>query len=225
MDHEELVQGTQEWLNARAGSLGASRVAEVIAKTKTGWGASRANVMADLIVERLTGAPVADKFVNAAMVWGTEVEPQARAAYEFYKDVSVQQVGIVRHPSIAGTHASPDGLVGDDGLIEIKSPQTANHIETLVGRSIPAKYITQMMWQMACTGRRFCDFVSFDPRMPEPMQFYCQRVERDDAVIEELEKEVITFLNEIRAKITTLRKIYDPDMQPLDEAAELLMAG
>jgi predicted phage-related endonuclease len=136
---EELIQGSQEWLNARAGSLGASRVADVIAKTKSGWGASRANLMAELIVERLTGAPVTDKFVNAAMIWGTEVEPQARAAYEFYKDVSVKQVGLVRHPTIGGTHASPDGLVGDDGLIEIKAPQTSNHIETLIGESCPSK--------------------------------------------------------------------------------------
>jgi len=222
---EELIQGTQEWLNARAGSLGASRVADAIAKTKSGWGASRANLMAELIVERLTGAPVADRFVNDAMRWGTEVEPQARAAYEFYKDVSVKQVGIVRHPSIAGTHASPDGLVGDDGLIEIKAPQTSNHIETLISKAVPAKYVTQIQWQLCCTGRQWCDFVSFDPRMPEAMQFFCVRVHRVPEIIEELEQEVVAFLNEVRAKISTLRKIYDPDMQTVDGAAELLMAG
>jgi predicted phage-related endonuclease len=139
--------------------------------------------------------------------------------------VSVRQVGLVRHPTIGGTHASPDGLVGDDGLIEIKAPQTSNHIETLIGKAVPAKYVTQIQWQLACTGREWCDFVSFDPRMPEAMQFFCVRVHRVPEIIEELEKEVITFLNEIRAKITTLRKIYDPDMAPVEGIAALQMAG
>lgn len=218
-----MIQGTQEWLDARAGSLGASRVHDVMAKTKTGWGASRANVMAELIVEQLTGAPITDKFTSAAMAWGTETEPQARTAYEFYKDVTVDQIGIVRHPSIGGTHASPDGLVGDHGLIEIKAPQTATHIETLLGRTVPGKYVTQMQWQMSCTGRKWCDFVSFDPRLPESMQFFCQRVQRDDAMIAELEREVVVFINEVRGKVAELRRLYEP--AETDPAAELMMAG
>lgn len=219
----ELIQGSDEWLAARAGSLGASRVADVIARTKSGYGASRANVMAELIVERLTGAPIGDRFTNAAMVWGTEMETEARKAYEFYHAVSVVEVGIIRHPSIQGTHASPDGLVGEDGLIEIKAPQTATHIETLIGKTVPAKYITQMQWQLCCTGRNWCDFVSYDPRLPESMRFFCTRVFRDDDLIADLEKEVIAFLNEIRAKIQQLQNLYDP--QPDDGAASLLMAG
>jgi predicted phage-related endonuclease len=129
------------------------------------------------------------------------------------------------HPTIGDCGCSPDGLVGDDGLIEIKAPLTSTHIETLVGKAVPAKYVTQIQWQLACTGRQWCDFVSFDPRMPEAMQFFCVRVHRVPEIIEELEKEVITFLNEVRAKIVTLRKIYDPDMQPVEGIAALQMAG
>jgi putative phage-type endonuclease len=172
----------------------------------------------------LTGVST-EGFTNEAMRWGTETEPQARSAYEFYRDIDVTQVAFVNHPSIADTGASPDGLVGDDGLVEIKCPNTATHIETLVGKAVPQKYVTQIQWQLACTGRQWCDFVSFDPRMPESMQFFCVRVHRVPEIIEELEKEVIAFLNEIRAKISTLRKIYDPDMQPVEGAAAILMAG
>jgi putative phage-type endonuclease len=161
----ELIQGSEEWKLARCGSLGASRLADAVARTKTGYGASRANLMAELLVERLTGIPT-DGFVSPAMQWGTDKEPDARAAYEFRSDVEVAQVGIVPHPTIAGTHASPDGLVDTYGLIEIKCPNTASHVETLLGDEIAGKYVTQMQWQMACTGRDWCDFVSFDPRLP-----------------------------------------------------------
>lgn len=223
MNSLDLVQGSEEWLNARAGSLGASRVAEVIAKTKSGYAASRDNVMADLVIEQLTGAPIPNKFTNAAMAWGTEMEPEARKAYEFHRAAEVVEVGIVRHPTIGGTHASPDGMVGEDGLIEIKCPTSATHIETLTGGNIPGKYMTQMQWQLNCTGRKWCDFVSYDPRMPESMRFFCQRVHRDDDMIAELEKEVVIFLNEVRGKVMELRRRYEPEDR--DPAAELLMAG
>ncbi|MEK1908212.1 MAG: lambda exonuclease family protein [Pseudomonas sp.] len=221
---DDIVQGSEEWKQLRLGKVTASRVADVIAKTQKGYSASRANYAAQLICERLTGVP-AEGFTNDAMRWGTDTEPQARSAYEFYKDVDVRQVSFVPHPSIADAGCSPDGLVGDDGLVEIKCPNTATHIETLVGKAVPQKYITQIQFQLACTGREWCDFVSFDPRMPEAMQFFCVRVHRVPEIIEGLEQEVITFLNEVRAKIATLRNIYDPDTQPVDGAAALLMAG
>lgn len=204
----ELVQGSQEWKLARCGSLGASRMADAIARTKTGYGASRANLMAELLVERLTGLPT-EGFVSSAMQWGTEKEPEARAAYEFRSDFDVAQVGIIPHPTIAGTHASPDGLVGDDGLIEIKCPNTASHVETLLGDNITGKYITQMQWQMACTGRKWCDFVSFDPRMPGSMSLFVKRVHRDDAMISTLEAEVRKFLEELDSQVTELRQRYE----------------
>jgi putative phage-type endonuclease len=205
---EEIIQGSPEWFAQRLGKVTASRVADVIAKTKTGWGASRANYAAQLIAERLTGE-VAESYTNAAMQWGTDKEPDARAAYEFRTDRDVAAVGFVAHPTILASGASPDGLVASDGLVEIKCPSTATHIETLLGRSVPAKYITQMMWQMACSGRKWCDFVSFDPRMPESMCLFIARIARDDAVIAELEKAVAVFLAEIDLKVVELTELYE----------------
>ncbi len=205
---EDLIQGSPEWKAARAGKVTASRVADVVARTKTGWGASRANYMAELIAERLTGV-AAEGYTNAAMQWGTDHEPDARAAYEFRRDVEVAQVGFVPHPTIAGAGASPDGLVGDLGLVEIKCPNTATHIDTLIGQAIPAKYVTQMQWQMACTGRAWCDFVSFDPRLPESMAVFVDRVHRDDELIASLEKDVRDFLAELDEKVARLRSLYE----------------
>ena len=201
-------QGTDGWLRARAGKATASRIADIIAKTKTGYGASRTNYAAQLIAERLTGEPY-EGFTNAAMAWGTATEPQARAAYAWKHDTDVAEVGFIEHPNITMSGASPDGLVGDDGLIEIKCPNTSTHIETLLSVKVPAKYITQMMWQMACTGRMWCDFVSYDPRLPENMQMFVQRVPRDGALISEMETEVAKFLAEIDQTVADLRNLYD----------------
>lgn len=206
---DEIVQGSAEWLAARAGKVTASRVADVIAKTKTGPGASRANYMAELIAERLTGEP-AEKFVNAAMAWGTEKEPEARALYEFLTDAEVTQVGFVPHPTISDSGASPDGLVGTEGMVEIKCPNTATHIETLLGQVVPAKYITQMQWQMACTGRQWCDFASYDPRMPDSMRLFVKRIERDEQFIEATSQEIVAFLEELSEKEQALRLRYEP---------------
>lgn len=206
---DEIIQGSDEWKQLRLGKVTASRVADVIAKTKSGWGASRFNYAAELIAERLTGVN-AEGFTNAAMQWGTDQEPSARMAYEFMQDVTVEQIAFVAHPSISDAGASPDGLVGESGLVEIKCPNTATHIDTLIKQEIPAKYITQMMWQMACTGRKWCDFVSYDPRLPESMQLFVKRIERDDKLIAELESEVIVFLDtEVSNKVAALRQLYE----------------
>lgn len=203
----DIIQGSPEWFAARIGKVTASRVADVVAKTKTGWGASRANYMAELIAERLTGES-APGFTNAAMQWGTEKEPDARAAYEFRTDADVIAVGFVDHPVIYMAGASPDGLIGDDGLVEIKCPNTSTHIDTLLGQSVPSKYITQMQWQMACTGRAWCDFVSYDPRMPEAMRLFVHRVSRDKELIASLEADVLTFLAEVEKKAVELTARY-----------------
>lgn len=207
MTMTDMEQGSADWFAIRCGKVTASRVADVIAKTKTGPSASRLNYAAQLIAERLTGT-VAESYSNAAMAWGTEQEPEARLAYEFRTDAEVEQVAFVAHPLIAMSGASPDGLIGLDGMLEIKCPNTATHIETLRGQSIPGKYQTQMLWQMACTGRQWCDFVSFDPRMPEEMRLFVQRLERDDARISELEDEVMAFLSEIDATVVELTRLY-----------------
>ena len=186
------------------GSLGASRLHEVIAKTKTGYGAGRANVMADLIVERLTGS-APERYVSAAMEHGIQTEAEAREAYEFVTGNAVVQTDPVPHPFIAGSHASPDGLIGDKGILEIKCPNSATHIETIVALSIPTKYITQMTWQMACTGREFADFVSYDPRMPADMRFFCQRLAMDHKIALHFEGEVKAFLAELDEKLDKLR--------------------
>lgn len=203
----EIIQRSPEWFAARSGKVTASRVADVIAKTKTGWGASRANYAAQLVAERLTGT-VEEGYTNAAMQWGTDQEPEARIAYEFRHEVTVFEVGFVPHPSIAMAGASPDGLVGEFGLVEIKCPNTATHIETLRSGSVPGKYLTQMQWQMACTQRDWCDFVSFDPRMPEAMRLFVRRVPRDEDLIAELEREVVAFLAEIDATVAELTRLY-----------------
>lgn len=203
-----VEQGTPEWLALRAGKVTASRVADVIAKTKTGYGASRANYMAELIAERLTGE-TAEKFTNAAMQWGTDKEPEARDLYAFMTDAEVEQVGFVEHPSLNDCGASPDGLVGEDGLVEIKCPNTATHIDTLIGQAVPAKYVTQMQWQMACTGRQWCDFVSYDPRLPESMRIFIKRVERDQSAIDDMSAEIIVFMVELREKVAKLQDLYE----------------
>ncbi len=202
-----MEQGTQEWFAARCGFVTASKIADLMAKTKTGEAASRANYLAKIVAERLTGKP-AESFSNASMQWGTDTEPMARTAYELRHGVLVDQVGFVPHPEIKSTGASPDGLVGDCGLVEIKCPNTATHIEYLFRTEPPTKYQLQMLWQMECTGRDWCDFVSFDPRMPENMQLYVCRFERDQKRINEIKEEVKKFLLEVDHLIKSLQEIY-----------------
>jgi len=204
---EDIIQGSDEWKAIRLGKATASRVADVVARTKSGYGASRANYMAQLIAERLTGVP-AETYTNAAMQHGTDTEPEARSAYEFYQGVTVEQVAFVPHPTIVDAGCSPDGLVGDDGQVEIKCPNTATHLETLLGQAVPGKYDTQVQFQMACTGRKWCDWVSYDPRMPEHMRLFVMRIERDEARIIELESEVAAFLVELAAKLAQLDSLY-----------------
>lgn len=204
-----MEQRSAEWFAARLGKATASRVADIVAKTKSGPAASRKNYAAQLIAERLTGA-VQESYSNAAMQWGSDTEPQARAAYEFYSDLDVAEVGFIDHPSIPMTGASPDGLIGDDGLVEFKCPNTATHIATLQSGKIEGKYITQIQWQLDCTDRQWCDWVSFDPRMPAAMQLFVRRVQRDDERIKELRGEVRAFLSEIDQTTADLQKRFGP---------------
>lgn len=201
-----MEQRTEDWFKARAGKVTASRVADIIARTKSGYSASRDNYMAQLVCERMTGTP-AESFTNAAMQWGTEQEPFARAAYESAKDVLVEEVGFIPHPIIQNSGASPDGLVCEFGLVEIKCPNTSTHIQTLLDQKIPEKYNTQMQWQMCCTNRRWCDYVSFDPRMIKGLQLFIKRVEFDHEYVSMLEKEVILFLQELDNKIEQLNQL------------------
>lgn len=198
-----IAQGSPEWFLQRLGKVTASRLSDVLAKIKNGEAAARASYRAELVAERLTGKS-AEGFTNASMKWGTECEPLARAAYEAETDLMVTEVGMVPHPRIAMTGASPDGLVGSVGLLEIKCPETKSHIATILSDAVPAQYIPQVQWQMACTGREWVDFASFDPRMPADMQLYIKRIPRSLELIATYEQEVETFLAEVEATVNQL---------------------
>lgn len=194
-----IDQRTDEWHAARLGKVTASKIADVMASGRAGApSVTRANYLAQLLCERLTGRPT-DGYTSHEMQHGIDSEPLAINAYEMHADVIVTPIGFVDHPSIAMSGASPDGLVGDDGLIEVKCPNSATHLATLKGADIDGKYMKQMQWQMACTGRKWCDFVSFDPRMPDHMQLYVRRVERDLEMIAAINSAVTTFLVELEA--------------------------
>jgi len=202
----DIEQGSAEWFAIRCGKVTASRVADIIATTKSGYSASRANYEAQLICEVLTGKP-AESFTNSAMQWGTDTEPLARAQYELKSGNMVDQIGFVVHLTIEQSGASPDGLIGTDGLIEIKCPNTSTHLDTLLNQTVPSKYITQIQWQLACTQRKWCDFVSYDPRLPENLALFIKRVDADVTMIESLESEVKKFLVGVNDKVSKLRKL------------------
>ena len=201
-------QRTEEWYAARLGKVTASKVADLMAKTKSGYSASRDNYMAQLVVERITKTK-ADSFSNAAMDWGTAQEPFARAAYEAVTGFMVEEVGFVQHPTIEWAGASPDGLVEDDGLVEIKCPNTATMIDTLLTNKVPQKYYIQMQMQMACTQRAWCSYVVFDPRMPVKAQLFHKIIVRDDVFIAEMETEIINFLAEVDVQVSQLTKLIE----------------
>lgn len=198
-----MEQRTDEWFKARLGKVTASRIGDIMAKTKSGYGAARKNYMAQLLCERLTGMRE-ETFVSAAMQRGTDLEAKARATYILTNGDLVEEIGFVEHPNIEMSGASPDGLVNDDGLIEIKCPNTATHLEFIRTKKPKSEYILQMQWQMACTGRSWCDFVSYDDRLPEKFAFRSLRLERDDDLIKEIEAEVQKFLDELNGTIQIL---------------------
>ncbi|ENL4830349.1 YqaJ viral recombinase family protein [Salmonella enterica subsp. enterica serovar Teko] len=199
-----MEQRTDAWYQARLGKVTASRLADVMAKTKSGYAASRQNYMAELICQRLTGKPE-EGFTNAAMMRGTELEPVAREMYALNEfDAVISEVGLIDHPAIAGFAASPDGLVNDDGLIEIKCPNTWTHLQTLKTGTPKRQYLLQMHAQMMCTGRKWCDFVSFDDRLPPELAYFKTRINFDEVLAAEIEQEVVKFLTELETEIQNI---------------------
>ena len=198
------IQGSQEWLAERAGKVTASMISNVLMKPET---AGFKDYQAQLVAEILTGKPQGSDFTSAAMQFGTETEPLARSAYEAETGFLVNEVGLCQHPSIERSGASPDGLVDNDGLVEIKCPKVATHLAYLIANVVPAAYKNQMMWQMAVTGRDWCDFVSFRPDLPEHLQLFIVRFNRDPARILELENAVIAFLDGVDKMINQLKKV------------------
>ena len=204
---DNIEQRTDDWFAARLGKVTASSLHKVLARTKTGYGADRANYLTQLVLERVTNSK-AEGYVNAEMQWGIDQEPFARAAYEAHTGVLVDEVGFMPHPTIEMSGASPDGLVGDSGMVEIKCPSSKTALECwLSADPVESKYFAQMQWQMACAGRDWCDYVVFDPRMPQKAQLFIYRVNRDDEWLATTEKEVVKFLAEVDAKVAALRKI------------------
>jgi putative phage-type endonuclease len=202
-----IEQGTQEWLELRKGKVTASRVADILAKTKTGVSASRANYLMELAIQRVTGF-IEESYTNTAMQWGKDNEGTARALYEAKADVFVDQVPFIDHPTVEGFGCSPDGLVGTDGLVEIKCPNSTTHWEYFKKNVPPQKYVIQMQAQMACTNTQWCDFVSYDPRMPERSQLLIVRVARDDSFINDVMiPEITTFLNEVEVEVNLMKGI------------------
>ena len=204
-------QQTEQWFTDRLGKATASRLADVLAKTKTGYSASRANYMTQLVLERITKTR-AESYSNAAMEWGVEQEPFARAAYEAHTGQMVEEVGFIQHPDIEDAGASPDGLVGDDGMVEIKCPSSSTALECWLihaqgGNPVDAKYYAQMQFQMRCADRSWCDYVVFDPRMPAKAQLFVFRVQRNAEFLKIAEDEVITFLTEVDIKVAALKQI------------------
>lgn len=204
MDNHE--QRSEEWFAARRGKVTASRIEDVVKTLRNGnYSASRKNYAAELVNQRLTGTDP-EPLSNEYMDWGVEQEPAAREAYSQRAGVPVVEVGFITHPSLSLAGASPDGLVGDDGLLEIKCPTSATHQDLLLNEEVKEQYKYQMLWQMACTGRKWCDFVSYDPRAPENMQLFIKRFERDDVEIENLEVEVSKFLDEVAETVSKLNE-------------------
>ena len=199
-----IEQGSPEWFALRAGKVTASRVADILAKTKTGPSASRQNYLIELALQRTTGI-IQESYTNAAMEWGTQTEPQARVAYEVNTNNFVDQVAFIDHPNIAWFGCSPDGLVSDRGLVEIKCPNSATHWEYFKSKEPPKKYFIQMQAQMAVTGRDWCDFISFDPRMPDRSQLLVVRINRDSKFINEMIVEIQQFLSEVEVEVNLMK--------------------
>ena len=198
-----VLQGTPAWFEQRRGKVTASRIADLMAKTKSGYSTSRQNYLMQLLCERLTGK-IEESYKSAAMQRGNDLEAEARNWYQLETGESVEEVSFIDHPKINFAGASPDGLVGAEGLIEIKCPNTATHIETLRKKEPIDRYYKQMQWQMAVTGRKWCDFVSFDNRLPDNLAYFCKRIPRDETVIQEIEQEVQAFLLELDVTIAEL---------------------
>lgn len=201
-----VQQQTPEWLAARCGCVTASRIKDVVKRLKSGQeSAARRDYKFDILTEALTGR-VTEHYVSQAMEFGSANEPVARTMYEMTKGVEVERVGFVLHPSIPRSGASPDGLIGTDGLLEVKVPNTTTHLSYLLDGVMPEQYVPQCMWQLACTGFKWCDFVSYDPRLPEEYGLFVVRLERDDVEISKMEAEVVQFIGEINEMAKVLLK-------------------
>lgn len=195
----------EAWIQARLGKVTASRLHDALAATRNGWSTSRRKYMVEIIAERLTGMS-AERYWSESMQWGLETEHTARKAYENQLELEISGVGLfIEHQTIPGAGCSPDGLVSYDGLVEFKCPNSSTHISTMLDGKVDEKYLYQMMWQLAChPERKWCDYASFDPRLPPKMALHVQRFYRDEALIGKLEKQTVEFIQELERNIAIL---------------------
>lgn len=217
----KCTQGSAEWLEVRRGKITASRIADVLAVLKKGGeGADRRNYRIEQIAERLSGRSE-DHYVSPEMEWGTEFEPIARSAYEIATESMVDTVGFVLHPTFDFAGSSPDGLVGDDGGLELKCPKTTTHIKWLMDGKVPEEHQAQCLWHMTCCERKWWDFMSFDPRLPDGLKIFIARMERDDERIAAIESEVARFNDEVEATIAQLgSRIIARPAPPIDTRSD-----
>jgi putative phage-type endonuclease len=221
-----IIPHSPEWHAFRCGSLGGSDIAAALGRTQRGaWSSTRADVATRLLIERLTGKPV-QTWVSRPMQQGIEREPEARRAYAFRTDNDVEECDPIRHPAIAGAHASPDGLVGEEGMVQFKCPQEKAHIALLMGGAVPPEYVMQCQWEMACAGRQrvWSDFTSYQPDFPASMQLVVRRIERDPEYIAEMEEQAALFLEEVEMQFRALKTAYDP-MGAFQDAHQFLVAA
>lgn len=199
-----MIQGSPEWFAARLGNVTPSRIIDIM-PGKSGYRAARKNYIAQCVCERLTGARE-DTYTSPAMQWGTDTEPMARAVYEATMGVIVKEVGYIPHPDIEHFGGSPDGLISDDGMIEVKCPNTATHLDTLLNGTIKLDYLYQMHGYMIINARKWCDFVSYDPRLPDKHAIYIKRITYDigmaNSILTEVNK-ALTEINEMMDKLTS----------------------
>jgi hypothetical protein len=218
-EHIDCEQGTEFWKQLRSGLVTASRCGEMISTTKRGESAKRRDYRTELVCEILTRQPY-PHVVTKEMQWGTEQEPFARAAYELERDVLVETCGFVLHPDISRFGCSPDGFVGDDGLLQIKCPTTFTHLTWMMAQTVPLEHMPQMLAEMSCTGRSWCDFMSYDPRLPAPLQRFICRYERNEQFVSTIEAEVVKFNSEIANYISQLPGGPQLVVDTLDQAAK-----
>ena len=220
IDYSELEQGSEEWIQARVGLVTASRCGDVCAMKKNGEEkAERARYRSELICEILTGQPY-PQYVSPEMQWGREQEPFARAAYEMQRGILVETCGFILHPEIDRFGASPDFLVGEDGLGQIKCPNLTTHIDWLRAGTVPLEHMPQMVAEMSCTGREWCDFVSYHPLLPAHLQLFVIRFDRDNRVIGALERNVDHFNREIDEVLAALPQKPQGIVLSMDQIAE-----
>lgn len=198
----DIEQGTQEWLDLRAGNITGSKFSDILAG---GNGLVRDKYLTQLAIERLTGKPIVMDYKSMAMIKGSEDEALAREHYAFTVDEEINQAAFIYHSTILNAGCSPDALVGNDGLLEVKCPNLVTHTNYLLDKKIPNNYLKQMHWQLACTGRYWVDWVSYCKEMPPHLRFLCIRVERDESIVKKYNDAAIKFNQEVNSLLEKLR--------------------